>query len=149
MTLRRSVYPNGLTLITERVREFRGLSMGIWVRVGTRHEKSNEAGISHFLEHMLFKGTDSRSALEIARQVDRVGGEFNAFTTREYTCFHILLLDRDVKLGMDILSDVILNSDFAPEELERERNALVTRVAGAPHAKTYDFETLAKQADVG
>lgn len=129
MAVRRSVFPNGLTLITERVREFRGLSMGIWVRVGTRHEKSHEAGISHFLEHMLFKGTPSRSALEIAREVDRVGGEFNAFTTREYTCFHLTLLSRDYGLGLDILGDILLNSAFEAEEMERERKVILQEIS--------------------
>lgn len=129
MAIRRSTFPNGLTVITERVPGFRGLSMGIWVRVGTRHEQSREAGISHFLEHMLFKGTDTRTALGIAREVDRVGGEFNAFTTREYTCFHLNLLSRDYELGIDILSDILLNSIFEPSELERERKVILQEIA--------------------
>src|SRR6185312_14923187 len=109
--VKKTVFSNGLTLLTERHPEFQSLSIGIWVKVGTRHEHPHEAGVSHFLEHMLFKGTEGRSALEIARAVDRVGGDFNAFTTREYTCFHILLLERDAELGVDILGDVILNSN--------------------------------------
>jgi predicted Zn-dependent peptidase len=129
MAIRRSVFPNGLTLITERVPEFRGLSMGIWVRVGTRHERPGEAGISHFLEHMLFKGTETRTALGIAREVDRVGGEFNAFTTREYTCFHLNLLSRDYALGIDILSDILLNSIFEASEMERERKVILQEIA--------------------
>ncbi len=129
MAIRRSIFPNGLTLITERVPEFRGLSMGIWVRVGTRHEQSGEAGISHFLEHMLFKGTETRTALGIAREVDRVGGEFNAFTTREYTCFHLNLLARDCELGIDILSDILLNSMFEASEMERERKVILQEIA--------------------
>src|ERR1700756_2320398 len=99
---RRTVFGNGLTLLTERRSHVHSLSVGIWVKVGTRHETPREAGISHFLEHMLFRGTDGRSALDIAREVDQVGGDFNAFTAREYTCFHILLLDRDTELGLDI-----------------------------------------------
>ncbi|NDD92806.1 insulinase family protein, partial [bacterium] len=122
-------FANGLTLVTERVTGFRSLSMGIWVRVGTRHERPREAGVSHFLEHMLFKGTASRTAQDIAREVDRVGGEFNAFTTREYTCFHLLLLDRDYELGLDILEDILLNSTFDTDEMERERKVILQEIA--------------------
>ena len=96
---KKTVFDNGLTLISERHPQYRSLSIGIWVKVGTRHERPSEAGASHFLEHMLFKGTENRTALDIAREVDQVGGDFNAFTAREYTCFHILLLDRDAISG--------------------------------------------------
>lgn len=126
---KKTVFKNGLTLVTERHPEFRSLSMGIWVKVGSRHESKREAGMSHFLEHMLFKGTQKRSALEISREIDRVGGEFNAFTSREHTCFHILLLDRDAKLGLEILSDILLNSQFDSSELERERRVILQEIA--------------------
>lgn len=126
---KKTVFDNGLTLVTERLPEYRSLSIGIWVKAGTRHERAREAGMSHFLEHMLFKGTESRSSLDIARQVDQVGGDFNAFTAREYTCFHILLLDRDVSLGLDILSDVVLNSNFDSTELERERKVILQEIS--------------------
>lgn len=138
----KTVFDNGLTLLSERRPEFRSLAIGFWVKAGTRHESPSQAGISHFLEHMLFKGTSSRTALDIAREVDRVGGEFNAFTTREYTCFHILLLDRDVGLGLDILSDVVLNSSFDPDELERERKVILQEISmmeESPEELVYDF----------
>ncbi|MGK5090228.1 pitrilysin family protein [Bdellovibrionota bacterium FG-2] len=128
---KKTVFSNGLTLVSERHSEFRSLSIGVWVKAGTRHEKSMEAGISHFLEHMLFKGTDNRTPLQIAREVDEVGGDFNAFTTREYTCFHILMLAEDLELGLDILGDVILNSNFDAEELERERKVIVQEISMA------------------
>lgn len=115
--------------MTERAPGFESLSIGIWVKVGTRHEQSRIAGISHFLEHMLFKGTEKRTAHSIALEVDRVGGEFNAFTAREYTCFHILCLNRDIDLAMDILGDVLLNSQFDPEELERERKVILQEIS--------------------
>lgn len=105
--------------------------MGIWVKTGTRYERQREGGISHFLEHMLFKGTETRTSLQIAKEIDQVGGEFNAFTSREYTCFHILLLDRDAKLGLNILSDVVLNSTFNAEELERERKVILQEITMA------------------
>src|SRR5689334_671284 len=117
----KTVFDNGLTLLSERLSQFRSLSMGVWVKTGTRHETPPVAGVSHFLEHMLFKGTKKRTALQIAREVDEVGGEFNAFTAREHTCFHLLLLDRDYGLGLDLLSDILLNSTFKEDEFERER----------------------------
>jgi len=126
---RKTVFSNGLVLVTETHREFRSLSIGAWVKTGARFERMRESGISHFLEHMLFKGTASRSALDIAREIDTVGGEFNAFTAREYTCFHFLLLDRDLGLGMDVLSDIVLNSEFDPEEFERERKVVMQEIA--------------------
>lgn len=126
---RKTVFENGLTLVTERHAAFRTLSMGVWIKAGTRNERASDVGVSHFLEHMLFKGTDRRSPLDIALEVDRVGGDFNAFTAREYTCFHITLLDRDVNLGLDILSDVVLNSNFDPEELERERRVILQEIS--------------------
>jgi predicted Zn-dependent peptidase len=138
----KTVFSNGLTLVSERHPEFRSLSIGVWVKAGTRHERPREAGVSHFLEHMLFKGTESRSALDIAREVDQVGGDFNAFTSREYTCFHITLLDRDCRLGLDILSDVVLNSAFDPEEMERERKVILQEIAmvdEAPEELAHDI----------
>lgn len=115
--------------MTESHKEFRSVSMGAWIKAGTRHERSNETGISHFLEHMLFKGTSTRNAFEIARSIDQVGGDFNAFTAREYTCFHLTLLNRDVGLGVDILSDIILDSKFDTAEMERERKVILQEIA--------------------
>lgn len=126
---KRTVLKNGLTVVTERTPGFKTLSIGIWVRAGTRHERSTEAGISHFLEHMVFKGTEKRSAMQITREVERVGGEFNAFTAREYTCFHITLLHRDLDLGMSILSDILMGSTFDAQELERERKVILQEIA--------------------
>ena len=125
----KTVFDNGLTLVSEQLTGHQSLSMGVWVKSGTRHEKLGDSGVSHFLEHMLFKGTTKRSAFDIAREVDRVGGEFNAFTAREHTCFHILLLERDCDLGVEILSDVLLNSNFKREEVERERKVILQEIA--------------------
>ncbi len=144
---KKTVFRNGLTLLTERHTEFKSLSIGVWVKAGTRHERSHEAGISHYLEHMLFKGTENRTALQIAREVDQVGGEFNAFTTREYTCFHITLLSRNVDLAIDILSDILLHSKFDADEMERERKVILQEIAmveEAPEELVHDlfFELL-------
>ncbi len=118
-----------MVLVTESVPSFHSLAIGVWVRAGTRHESAHEAGLSHFLEHMMFKGTEKRSALDIAQQIDRVGGEFNAFTAREYTCFHVLLLARDYTLAVDILSDILLNSTFDEIEIERERKVILQEIS--------------------
>lgn len=126
---RKTRLDNGATLLVERVPGFQSLSVGVWVSAGTRHEAADESGISHFLEHMMFKGTERRSALDIAQAIDRVGGEFNAFTSREYTCFHILLLSRDLKLAVDIMTDVLLNSKFDADEIERERKVILQEIA--------------------
>jgi predicted Zn-dependent peptidase len=126
---KKTVFPNGLTLLTESHSGFQTLSVGAWVDRGSRHEEPHEHGVSHFLEHMLFKGTRSRSAIDIARAVDRVGGEFNAFTSRDQTCFHITLLNRDHALAGDILSDVVLDSAFAEGEFERERRVILQEIA--------------------
>ncbi len=127
--VRKTVFSNGLTLVSERCTEFQSLSLGIWVKTGTRFERPHEAGISHFIEHMVFKGTTRRSALEIAREIDQVGGDFNAFTTRENTCFHMMLLARDIDLAANILTDVILNSEFNADELERERKVILQEIS--------------------
>lgn len=126
---KRTVFRNGLTLLTEKQANLQSLSIGVWVKVGTRHERSHEAGASHFLEHMLFKGTETRTALEITRAVEQVGGEFNAFTGREYTCFHVTLLARDLPLAAEILCDIILNSNFDPVEFEREKKVILQEIA--------------------
>ena len=124
-----SILKNGAVLVTEQLPQFKSLSIGIWVRAGSRHEKPKEAGLSHFLEHMIFKGTTTRSALDIALSLDRVGGEFNAFTSREYTCFHVLLLSKDLQLAAEILSDVLLNSTFQSDEIEREKKVVLQEIA--------------------
>lgn len=125
----KSVLDNGMVLVTENLPEFQSLAIGVWVTAGTRHEAPSEAGLSHFLEHMMFKGTEKRSALDIAQQIDRVGGEFNAFTSREYTCFHVLLLAQDYKLAAEILTDILLNSTFDEEEIERERKVILQEIS--------------------
>lgn len=125
----KQVLRNGLTLLHEELGHFHSVSIGMWVRVGTRHERSSEVGLSHFMEHMLFKGTHTRSATEITRAIENVGGEFNAFTTREYTCFHVSVLAKHFELGMEILSDILQNSAFDARELERERKVIMQELA--------------------
>lgn len=125
----RSVLKNGSVLITERARNFKSLSIGIWVKGGSRHETPKQAGLAHFLEHMMFKGTEKRSALDIAREVDLVGGDFNAFTAREYTCFHLTLPSHEIDFALDLMTDIVKNSKFDEIELERERLVILQEMA--------------------
>ncbi len=126
---RRSVLKNGTVVITEGAKPFKSLAIGVWVKGGSRHETPGQAGMAHFLEHMMFKGTGKRSALDIARDVDLVGGDFNAMTTREYTCFHLTLPYREIDFGLELLTDILRDSRFDPVELERERLVVLQEFA--------------------
>ena len=112
---------NGLTIVGEEIPYFKSVSLGIWINTGSRMEKQNESGVSHFIEHMLFKGTKNRSAKDIARDIDNLGGQINAFTNKECTCYYIHLLDEHINVGIDVLSDMILNSTFNEKDINRER----------------------------
>lgn len=126
---RRSVLKNGTVVITEKANSFKSLSIGVWVKGGSRHETPAQAGMAHFLEHMMFKGTSKRSSLDIARDVDLVGGDFNAMTTREYTCFHLTLPHKEIDFALDLLSDILRDSQFDETELERERLVVLQEFA--------------------
>jgi predicted Zn-dependent peptidase len=126
---RRSVLDNGTVLVTERAVPFKSLSIGVWVKGGSRHETPSQAGLAHFLEHMMFKGTAKRTALDIARDVDLVGGDFNAMTTREYTCFHLTLPNSAIDFALELLTDILKESRFDQEELERERMVVLQEFA--------------------
>jgi predicted Zn-dependent peptidase len=119
---------SGLTLVTESMKEARSVSIGFWVGTGSRDEDPGLAGASHFLEHLLFKGTDERSASAIAEAVDEVGGDFNAFTTKEYTSFYIRLLAEDADLGLDILSDIMWRPALRSEDLDAERQVILDEI---------------------
>ena len=121
--------PSGLRVITQPMPGVRSVALGYWVDAGTRDEDGPEAGVSHFLEHLLFKGTSSRSAQDIAEAFDAVGGDFNAFTTKEYTCFHARVLDHDLALGVEILSDMFCDPAFRPEEIDSERQVVLEEIS--------------------
>jgi predicted Zn-dependent peptidase len=125
----RSVLPGGLRVLTEAMPGVRSVSVGIWVPVGSRDESSALAGSSHFLEHLLFKGTTTRSALDIASAMDAVGGEFNAFTEKEHTCYYATVLDRDLPLAIDIVSDVVLNATITSQNVDVERSVVLEEIA--------------------
>ena len=128
-TITRTVLPDGLRVVTEAMPGVRSVSVGVWVPVGSRDETAALAGSSHFLEHLLFKGTATRSALDIASAMDAVGGEFNAFTEKEHTCFYATVLDRDVALAVEILADVVLNATVAAQDVAVERGVVLEEIA--------------------
>ena len=119
---------NGIRLVTERMADVRSVALGFWVDVGSRDESPELAGVSHFLEHLLFKGTEERTARQIAESVEAVGGEMNAFTTKEYTAFYTRLLDEDLDLGLDILCDILTAPAFRPDEVESERQVILEEI---------------------
>ncbi len=126
--LRATTLPNGLTILTESMPHVRSVSMGVWVNSGSRDESAEINGISHFVEHMVFKGTTSRSAQQIAREVDTIGGNLDAFTSKETVCFNIKVLDENVAPALDVLSDLVLHPTFAPEELAREQGVILEEI---------------------
>jgi predicted Zn-dependent peptidase len=125
----RTVLPSGVRVVTERMPEQRSVSIGAWVAVGSRDESPELNGATHFLEHLLFKGTPSRSALHIAQQFDAVGGDINAFTTREFTCFHARTLGSDLVLALDTISDLVQHASLAPADVEAERSVVLEEIA--------------------
>jgi predicted Zn-dependent peptidase len=126
--IQREVLPNGLTVITEQMQHIRSISIGIWVKTGSRDEDLQWNGISHFVEHMVFKGTKHRSAEEIARQVDSIGGNMDAFTAKECVCFNVKVLDEHFPIAMDVLSDLVLNPVFDSQDITRERGVILEEI---------------------
>ncbi|MCG6894326.1 MAG: insulinase family protein [Desulfobacteraceae bacterium] len=119
---------NGIRILTRRMPSVRSVAMGVWVDVGSRDESVEENGLSHFIEHMIFKGTDRRSAYQIAKEFDTIGGQTNAFTSLETTCYHAKVMDRRLAGMVDILSDIFLHSVFDPTEMERERPVILQEI---------------------
>src|SRR6185437_11919951 len=128
-TVRRTVLPGGLRVVTESLPSVRSVALGIWVGVGSRDEDLAHAGATHYLEHLLFKGTAKRSALEISATMDAVGGEMNAFTAKEYTCYYARVLDADLPLAIDVLSDMVIGSLIEPRDVDAERNVVLEEIA--------------------
>lgn len=125
----RTTLPGGLRVVTEAMTGVRSVSVGVWVPIGSRDETPGLAGTSHFLEHLLFKGTARRSALDIAAEMDAVGGEFNAFTEKEHTCFYATVLDRDLPLAIDVVCDIVLNATIAAQDIDIERGVVLEEIA--------------------
>lgn len=135
---------NGLTIIGEEIPYLKSITLGIWVNAGSRIEEENNAGISHFIEHMLFKGTKNRTSKELASTIDNLGGQINAFTSKECTCFYVKLLDEHISIGVDVLSDMMLNSLFDSEEIDKERQVILEELKmyeDSPEDLSYDLLT--------
>jgi predicted Zn-dependent peptidase len=128
-SFKKSVLPGGLRVVTEAVPGVRSAAFGVWVGVGSRDEGMPEHGASHFLEHLLFKGTTKRDALEIAAVMDAVGGELNAFTAKEYTCYYARVLDTDLALAVDVVSDLVTSALVAPSDVESERGVIIEEIS--------------------
>ncbi len=131
MTLRQDTLPNGFRIVTEHMPGLKSAAVGVWVNAGGRHERDEQNGIAHFLEHMAFKGTERRSALEIAEAIEDVGGYINAYTSREVTAYYVRVLETDVPLAMDVVADIVLNPVFDLNEIEVERGVILQEIGQA------------------
>lgn len=126
---KKHLYPNGLTLIVDEAPQLRSVALGAWVKTGSRHEDIDSSGMCHFLEHMIFKGSKNFNALEISKAVDQVGGDFNAFTSREHTCFHFFLPSNELSLGASLLKEILFKPLFETKEISREREVVLQEIA--------------------
>lgn len=127
--VRKTILDNGVRVISEYMPHAHSVSIGIWVANGSRHERREHNGVAHFIEHLLFKGTSRRTALDIAREIDSVGGVLNAFTGREYVCYYAKVLDKNLPQAVDLLTDIFLNSTFNSEEIEKERKVVLQEIS--------------------
>ena len=128
MTVQTEKLENGFRIVTEHMPGLQSASVGVWVDAGGRHERLEQNGIAHFLEHMAFKGTSKRSALDIAEAIEDVGGYINAYTSREVTAYYVRLLKENIPLAIDILADILKNSIFDKKEIEVERNVILQEI---------------------
>jgi predicted Zn-dependent peptidase len=145
MTVRRSQLPNGIRIVTEQMHGVPSVTVGIWVENGSRFETRAQGGLSHFLEHMFFKGTPTRTAAAIAEEIDAVGGVLNAFTGKEYTCYYARVLGEHVPIATSLLSDIFLHSSFDQEEIDRERSVVlqeISQVEDTPDDYVHDLFSL-------
>lgn len=128
MDVRKKEFPNGLVIVSEAMPHLRSASLGIWIKNGSRSEDPDRGGISHFIEHLLFKGTKRRSTAKIAETIDAIGGHLNAFTEKEYVAYYAKVLDEHLPIAFDLLSDMVLNPAFPADEIERERNVIFEEI---------------------
>lgn len=134
MTLRSTVLGNGMTVITDRMEGVRSISLGLWFKVGSRDERADQVGLAHFMEHMMFKGTPSAGPLEISMQFDRLGASINAFTAKEYTCYHARFVDDKLEPALSGLADMVMNSLFAQDAIDTEREVVIEEIASSNDA---------------
>ncbi len=132
---------NSIRVALEEIPYVRSISFGIWVKNGSRNERPHENGVSHYIEHMMFKGTENRSARQIAEEMDALGGQINAYTTKEYTCYHTRVLDRHFDRALDVMSDMLLRPLFAEGDVRKEKNVILEEIAmydDAPEELVHD-----------
>lgn len=122
------ILSNGIRVVTEKIPHVKSVAIGVWVETGSRYENKENNGTSHFIEHMLFKGTENRTAKEIAESIDDIGGQLNAFTSKECTCFYVKVLDNHLPIAVDVLSDMLLNSKFEEEEIVKEKSVVIEEI---------------------
>ena len=141
---KKHVLENGLNIIGEEIPYVKSISLGVWINAGSRIEDEEISGVSHFIEHMLFKGTRNRTSKQIASEIDNLGGQINAFTSKECTCYYVKLLDSHIDIGIDVLSDMILNSKFNEDDLDKERSVIIEELKmyeDSPEDLAYDLLT--------
>ena len=141
---KKHVLENGLTIIGEEIPYVKSISLGVWINAGSRMEDEKISGVSHFIEHMLFKGTKNRTSKQIASEIDNLGGQINAFTSKECTCYYVKLLDSHIDIGIDVLSDMILNSKFKEDDIDKERSVIIEELKmyeDSPEDLAYDLLT--------
>ena len=141
MTIRKTVLPNGLTILTESMPNIKSVTLGGWLKKGSRHETEEDNGISHFIEHLVFKGTKTRTAQDLALIIDRLGGQVDAFTGKEYTCFYFRALDEHLPVAVDLISDIVLSPRFDEADIEKERKVIfeeIRMVEDSPDELLYD-----------
>ncbi|MDP2984398.1 MAG: pitrilysin family protein [Candidatus Latescibacter sp.] len=126
--VKKTVFPNGLKVVTERIPYVRSVSLGVWINAGSRTDTIEEMGMAHFIEHMLFKGTEKRTVFDIADSLESLGGSLNAFTSRDMTCYYAAVLDEHLVQAVDVLSDILCNSLFVPDEIEREKLVVLEEI---------------------
>lgn len=151
---KKSVLPNGVRVVTEQHAHSRSVAVGVWVLTGTRDEAKEEIGVSHFVEHLVFKGTKKRNAYQIAKSLESLGGDLNAYTTREYTNYHCLVLKEDWKTGLEVLSDLVCNMKLSKKDFELEKKVILQEIAmsdDTPEEIIYDylFEGIYKNHPLG
>jgi predicted Zn-dependent peptidase len=127
-SIRHDVLANGVRFVTERMPHVRSVSIGVWLSRGSRHEPAAHAGIAHFVEHMLFKGTDRRTAEGIAQEVDSIGGQLDAFTSKEYAGYYMKVLDEHLPVAVDILADLVSHPTFDPVDIEKEQKVVLEEI---------------------
>ncbi len=141
-SFKKSILPNGVRVVTENMTHSKSVSIGIWVLTGTRDEDKDEVGLSHFVEHLVFKGTKTRNAYQIANSLESLGGDLNAYTTREYTCYHCTVLNEDWKIGLEVVSDLVCNMKLTKKDFELEKKVILQEIAmsdDTPEEIVYDY----------